>query len=152
MRQTYKAPVEVIIFAQSACGDTHSAVYIPLGMRLRAVVLLKIGDKLLGRVRQSELLRLAAEAAPALKYLLLARLTVKADEHGSKMTVGDGHTYALCTDNGAGRGDNHAVFDRTPDTQRLALALFILSADIRDDIVVHLGPVCEGVARAPEIA
>ena len=67
MRQAYKAPVEVIILAQSACGDAHSAVDIPLGMRLRAVVLLKVGDKLLGRVRQSELLRLTAEAAPAIK-------------------------------------------------------------------------------------
>ncbi len=62
------------------------------------------------------------------------------------MTVADGHSDALGRDDGALCLNDLTVLDVTPDSQRLLLGLLFLAADVRDNVVDHLGPVLEVLA------
>ena len=64
------------------------------------------------------------------------------------MSVQYRYTDALAGDDRAFCRNDHAVFDLTPDTQRLLLGLFFLTADVRDDIANHFRPILKGLACA----
>lgn len=54
MRQADELPVEQCILAQAPHRDAHPAVQVTVEFGLRAVVLFKIGDELLGCMRQRQ--------------------------------------------------------------------------------------------------
>ena len=64
------------------------------------------------------------------------------------MSVENGNADALACDRDSFSGNDHAVFDVTENAKRFLLALLFFSADVRDDIAVHLGPVLEGLSGA----
>ena len=64
------------------------------------------------------------------------------------MAVGHGDAEALGGDGGALGLDDPAVLHLAPDLQGLLLALLLLAADVGDQVIHHLGPALEGLARA----
>ena len=148
MRKTDKLPVKQCVGAEPAGGHAHAAVKHAVARRLRAVVFLKVCDELPRRARQFKLLRQSAVCSPAVEYLFFCGDMLKAHEHGGGVTVGHGNAYALRCDERRFGGNYHAVLYATPYAKRLALALFFLAAYVGDNIVGHLGPFAEGLARA----
>ena len=148
MRETYELIVVNGVLTESANGNAHSAVNVTVKCRLRTVILFKIGDKLLGSMRKLHLLRLSAEGPPSLKDLLLGGLILKSYENSRSVSVGNGNTNALSCDNGSGRLNDLAVFNSTPNTKRLLLALLLLAANIGDNVIYHLRPLVEGLTCA----
>ena len=71
MRETDELVVVEAILAKASCGDTHTAVDVAVEASLGTVILLKIGDELLGGRGQTESLGLTLEAFPRLQNLLL---------------------------------------------------------------------------------
>ena len=57
MSQSHELVIEQGILSQTAQGNTHTAVDIPIQLRLGTVILLEIGDELLGCVGQAQKLR-----------------------------------------------------------------------------------------------
>ena len=64
------------------------------------------------------------------------------------MTVGYGNTDALGGDKRSIGIDNYAILYLTPDLEGFLLALLLLATDEGDDVVDHLGPLRESLARA----
>ena len=64
------------------------------------------------------------------------------------MAVGGGHAHTLGADDGLRRGDDDAILHAAPDLERLLLALLLLAGDVGNDVVEHLGPALERLARA----
>ena len=64
------------------------------------------------------------------------------------MAVGNGHADALGCDGDVVAVDDPVALDMAPDLQRLLFALFLLAADIWDDVVDHLGPALKGLSGA----
>lgn len=67
------------------------------------------------------------------------------------MTVGGGYPQALRADDRQLRVLNdravRCVHQGTPQLQGLLLALFVLAADVGDDVIHHFRPGLEGFAR-----
>ena len=146
--QTDELVVVLAVLAQTAEGDGHTALEVAVQLGLRHIVFLEIFEELLGCRGEFQLLRTAREIVPLLDDLLLGGLILKADEHRGEVTVGHRHAQALRGEGGAGRGDDLAVFDLTPDLERLLLGFFFFAADVGDDVIHHLGPALEGLACA----
>ena len=78
---------------------------------------------------------------------------IKADEHGSRMAIGDRHAEALRRDGGLLCVDNLIALNVAPQLQRLAArTLLFLAADIGDDIVDESRAYGSKVLPAPEMA
>ena len=63
------------------------------------------------------------------------------------MSVRNGNAQTLGSDNRFGCWDYNAVLDLTEYAKGLLLALLFLTADIRNEVVYHLGPLVEGLTR-----
>ena len=150
MGQAHKLVVVLGVRTEASGGDSHAALQLPVGPGLGTVGLLEVVDKLLGGGGEVQLLGPALEAPPDLLDLLLSGLfaLLEADEYGGSVSVGDGHPETLGGDGGAGGLDDPAVLDVSPHLQGLLLALLLLAADIGDEVIHHLGPALEGLARA----
>ena len=150
MAQAHELVVVLAVGAQAAQGDGHAALQIPVQTGLGPVGLLKVVEELLGGGGELQLLGTALEIGPVLFDLLhgggLALLELH--KHGGHVAVQAGHPEALGGDVGAGGLDDLAVLHLAPDLQGLLLALLLLAADVGDDVVHHLGPALEGLARA----
>src|SRR5699024_5253341 len=136
------------VLAQAANGYLHAALVHAVEAGLRAVGLVKVAQELLRRAGEAQLLRAAPELRPAGLYLVHGGLPGKAGEHGGHVAVRGRHAEALGGDERLDGGADHAALDAAPDLHRLALALFLLAADVGDDIVHHLRPGAEGLAGA----
>lgn len=75
----------------------------------------------------------------------------KAYKDGAHVAVRNGNAQALRRKAGSICGHNPIALDMTPQLQRLLLALFLLAADVGDDIVQNIGEGLKGLP-APEIA
>ena len=62
------------------------------------------------------------------------------------MTVGNGYAKTLCSDDRTGRGNDFSVFNLTPNSKGLTLALFFLASDKGNEVVNHFGPLLKGLA------
>ena len=62
------------------------------------------------------------------------------------MAVRACNTQALCGDDRSGRRLDVVALDVAPDLHRLLLALLFLAADVRNNVVYHLGPGLKGLA------
>ena len=148
MGQAYELPVVDSVFAETACAYAHAVLGLAVELALRTVVLLEVGDELLRCAGKLKLLRKALEILPSLEDLLLRGLLLEVYEHCCGVAVGNGNTDALRRDDRSACLDDLAVLDVAPDAQRLLLALLLLAADVRDDVVDHLRPVLEVLAGA----
>ena len=135
MRQADELPVEQCILAQAPHRDAHPAVQVTVEFGLRAVVLFKIGDELLGCMRQRQRLWLTAEISPCLENVFARGLLIKFHRYRRQMTVGYRHADALCGNNRRLRADDDAILYAAPDFQRFLLALFLFAADVGYHIV-----------------
>ena len=66
------------------------------------------------------------------------------------MSVGNGHSEALSGDVGRGGGNYLVAHDLAPDLEGLLLALLLLAADERNNVVDYLGHGLKGLARAAD--
>ena len=64
------------------------------------------------------------------------------------MSVAHWNSDALRGDNGSFCRDYCTAVDLAPDFERFRLAFFFLARDIRNDVVVHLGPCLKRFSRA----
>ena len=99
-------------------------------------------------MRKLESLRLSLKVVPRLKYLFLGRLFRKLYKHGSGMSVGYGNSYTLCSYYGSVSLYYLSVFNVSPDSERLLLALLFLTADKGNDVIDHFGPFVKGLSGA----
>ena len=113
---------------------------------LGTVVLLEVVEELLGCAGQVQFLCRAAELGPGLEDLFLAGLLIKAHEDSGGVTVRDRHTEALGSDDRLLGVDDVVALDVAPQLERLTLALFLLAADVGDDVVDDLRHPVEGLA------
>ena len=90
------------------------------------------------------------EILPRLEDLFFARLLLEIDEDRGGMPVGDRNANTLGRDERRVGFDDLAVLDATPDAQGFLLALLFFAADVGDDVVDHLRPFAEGLARAAD--
>ena len=150
MGQAHKFVVVLAVGAQASGGDSHAALQLPVGPGLRTVGLLEVVDKLLGGGGEVQLLSPALEVFPDVLDLLLRGLfaLLEADKDGGSVAVGHGHPETLGGDGGAGSLDDSAALNMAPHLQGLLLALFLLAADVGDEVIHHFGPALEGFSRA----
>src|SRR5512146_1133923 len=148
VREAHEPVVEERVGPQAPDRDALPVARVAIELRLRAGVVLEVGQERLRRAREAELLRLPFEGTPALEDLLARRLPVERGEDGGEVPVRDRHSDALRGDHLLRRGDDLAVQDGAPDLERLLLALLLLALDERDDVVDHLGPALERLPRA----
>src|SRR5579863_5345364 len=87
VRERDKPPVEHCIWPQAANRHGHAVAGIAIELGLWPRRLLVINEERLGRARQRELLRLAAEVAPCGEDLLARRLLLERDEHRGHVAV-----------------------------------------------------------------
>ena len=64
------------------------------------------------------------------------------------MAVQDRNADTLAGDHGRNRRNDLSVLHLSPDPERFLLALLLLSADVRNNVLYHLRPVLEGFAGA----
>ena len=138
------------ILTKSACGDTHTAIDVAVESGLRTVILLKVGDELLGSRGQTECLGLTLIALPRLKNLLLGGLVFKLNENSRGVTVGHRNAKALGCDNGCRGRNNLTILHTTPYAKGLLLALLLLATDEGNKVIHHLGPLVKGLARTAD--
>ena len=105
-------------------------------------------EELLGRRGELQLLRRAAEFRPGLADLFDGRFVLKGHEHRRHVAVAHRDAQALRGDAGRRGLDDLVALDVPPQLERLNLALFLLPADIGDDIIHHLRPGRKGFAGA----
>ena len=91
-------------------------------------------------------LRITAEVHKLLDQLLFRHLPAELDKHCRSMTVQNRNADALAGDDRLFGADDLAVLDMAEHTQRFLLTLLFLTADVGDDVPVHLRPVFEGLA------
>ena len=121
MRQPHEFVVKETVLTQTSDRHAHTAIQSAIQRRLRAVVLLKIRDKLRGCVRKLQFLRQSSEFRPCVENILAGRLFFKFHEHGGSVPVGDGNADTLGRDERSICFDDHAVFNMPPDAERLLL-------------------------------
>ena len=120
-------------------------------MNLRTVRLGKVVEELLGCAGKIELLCSALIILPNLDDFFNAGLLdafLKGHEHRRGVTVGNGHAQTLRGDGDVVGEDDLVSLDVTPDLERLLLGLFLLAADIRNEVIDHFRPCLEGLAGA----
>ena len=101
-------------------------------------------QELLRGAGQLQILCGTVEFLPGLQNFFLRRLILKAHEHRAHVAVRDRHTQALGRKAGRLGRDDLVALDVAPQLQRLLLALFLLAADVGDDVVEDVG---EGLKR-----
>ena len=146
MAHAGKLVVKQGVLPQTADAHGHAVLGVAVQLGLRTIGLGKVVQELLGCAGQVQFLCRAAEVRPSFQHLLLGGLFIKAYEHGCGVTVRDRHTEALCGDDRLFSIDDLVALDMAPQLQRLALALFLLAADVGDHIVHDLRHPVKGLA------
>lgn len=88
MGQADKLVVILAVFPETSDGYAHAMLLIPVEPGLGHVVLLKVGQELLGSRGQVQTLGLSGKLLPAAENLLLGRLVVKAYKDSCQMSIG----------------------------------------------------------------
>ena len=146
MREADELVVILGVGTQTADGYLHAALVHTVQPGLRTVGLLEVVQEQLGCGGELQLLGAALVGGPAGLHLVHGGLLVEAHEHGGHVAVGRGDAQALGGDERLLGVHDDAVFNAAPDLHGLLLALFLLTADVGDDVVDHLGPGLEGLA------
>ena len=134
------------VLTQTTDADGHAVLGVAVQLGLGTVVLLEVVEELLGCAGQVQFLCGAAELGPSLEDFFLAGLLIKAHEDSGGVTVRDRHTEALGRDDRLLGVDDVVALNMTPQLERLTLALFLLAADVGDDVVDDLRHPVEGLA------
>ena len=100
MGKANKFIVILRIFAKSAHGNGHSVLKLSFRVNLRTVGLFKIVKELLGSAGKLKTLCLAGIFLPRLFNFLDGGFLFEGDKNGGKVTVGNGHAYALSRKSG----------------------------------------------------
>ena len=136
------------VLAQTADRNGHAAFHVAVNSGLGTVILGELVQELLGCGGKIVQLGDTLVLFPYFEDLFFGGFLFEACEYGCKVTVGDGTADALGGDLGILGGLDNAVFDLTPNLQRLLLTLLFLAAYVGDNIVYHLGPGLKGLACA----
>ena len=141
MRKSYKLIIINSVFTETSNRYAHSVFVVDILAYLRTVVFFQILDELFRCTRKFQFLRKTFEVSQSFDQLFFCRFFTEFNKYCCCMSVQYRNTQALAYDDWFCCRYDHSVFNLTPQSQRLFLALFFFSTDIWNDIVFHFRPV-----------